>query len=396
MNAISFLILDDGTIFKGRSFGAPAPTVDELSGGESKASVSRTSGEIVFNTGMSGYPEIATDPSYLGQLVVMTYPHIGNYGVDKKWSESGIGNNSCEPIIGLGGFIVRSLYTGKIPEGRISLDEFMKKYNASGITGIDTRALTLKLRDEGSSNGIIIRSEKDKEELSENEKIQVLTYLNNLPSMEGMDLVSQLGIREREEISKKGSPHFTVIDCGIKTNIIRNLISSGCRITVLPSFSSSEDILKIKSDGVLISNGPGDPAALTYIVSQIKKLLGKIPLTGICLGHQIISLAMGAKTEKMKFGHHGINHPVREELSRRVFITSQNHGFTVKEDSLTEGMEVWLRNSNDNSVEGIKHPGLSVLTTQFHPEAAPGPNDSIWIFDEFIKIIQSSSIRRDI
>ena len=388
MNAISFLILEDGTIFKGRSFGAPAPTVDELFGDGGRAS-----GELVFNTGMSGYPEIATDPSYLGQLVVMTYPHIGNYGVDEKWSESGTGNNSCGPVIGLGGMIVRSLYTGKVSEGRISLDEFLKKYNTSGITGIDTRALTLKLRDEGSSNAVIIGIENGKEGLSENEKHQALKYLDNLPSMEGMDLVSQSGITEREEINKTGSPHFAVVDCGIKTNIIRNLVSSGCRVTVVPSSSSSEDILKVNSDGVLISNGPGDPAALPDIVSQIKKLVGKIPLTGICLGHQLISLALGAGTEKMKFGHHGINHPVRDEISRRVFITSQNHGFTVKEDSLTDGMEVWLKNSNDDSIEGIKHNKFSVLTTQFHPESAPGPHDSLWIFDEFIKMIKSPSLK---
>ena len=393
MNATSFLILDDGTIFKGRSFGAPAPTVDELLKERGKASRDRASGEVVFNTGMSGYPEIVTDPSYLGQLVVMTSPHIGNYGVDEKWSEYGAGDKKSEIITGLSGLIVRSLYKGAVPGERISLDTFLKRNNTPGIAEIDTRSLTLKLRDEGSSNGVIIQPKKETEGLSKDEKLKVVSYLKDFPSMEGRDLVCQTGLLERHEQNGKGCPHFIVVDCGIKTSIIRNLVSRGCRVTVVPSASSSKDILKIESDGVLFSNGPGDPAALTGIVIQIENLLGKIPLTGICLGHQLISLALGAETEKMKFGHHGINHPVRDEETGRVFITSQNHGFTVKEDSFTEGMEVWLKNSNDNSIEGIKHKNLPILTTQFHPEAAPGPHDSLWIFDEFIKLAESISYK---
>ena len=392
MNAASFLILDDGTIFKGTGFGAPAPTVDELLKERDKASRDKASGEVVFNTGMSGYPEIITDPSYLGQLVVMTYPHIGNYGVDKKWSESGTGSIYSETVTGPEGLIVRSLYCGAVPNGRLSLDTFLNNNNTPGISEIDTRALTLKLRDEGSSNGVIIRTEKE-EGLSEDEKRKAVSFINNFPSMEGRNLVNKTGIKEREEINKTGSPHFTVVDCGIKTNIIRNLVSRGCRITVVPSETTSEDILKIESDGVFISNGPGDPSALTDIILQIKNLLGEIPLTGICLGHQLICLALGAETEKMKFGHHGINHPVYDEKTGRVFITSQNHGFTVKEDSFTKGMEVWMKNSNDNSIEGIKHKNLSILTTQFHPEAAPGPHDSLWIFDEFIKLAEYISYK---
>ena len=336
---------------------------------------------------MSGYPEIVTDPSYLGQLIVMTYPHIGNYGVDNSWSESGTGNKKNDAVTGTGGLIVRSLYTGLVPNGRLSLDEFLKKNKITGISEIDTRSLTLKLRDEGSSNGVILRSEKGGGLLKE-EKLKAVSFINNYPSMEGRNLVSEVGIKEPEEINSTGSPYFTVVDCGIKTNIIRNLVSRGCRVTVVPSETSSEDILKIKSDGVLVSNGPGDPAALKGIILQIKKMPGKIPLTGICLGHQLISLALGAKTEKMKFGHHGINHPVRDEETGRVFITSQNHGFTVKESSLMDGMELWLKNSNDGSIEGIKQKDLNILTTQFHPEAAPGPHDSLWVFDEFIKMTE--------
>ncbi len=388
MNATSFLILDDGTVFKGAGFGAPAPTADEL-----LKESSRSSGEVVFNTGMSGYPEITTDPSYLGQLVVMTYPHIGNYGVNEEWSESGTGHQNSKTVIGLAGLIVRSLYRGTVPKGRIPLDSFLKKHNIPGITEIDTRALTLKLRDKGSFNGVIIRPEKDKDRLSGDEKRKAGFFLSNFPSMEGRNLVKQTGIRKREEMNKTGSPHFTVIDCGIKTNIIRNLVSRGCRVTVVPSSTSSEKILKVESDGVLISNGPGDPAVLTGIITQIKNLLGRIPLTGICLGHQLISLAQGAQTEKMKFGHHGINHPVRDLGTGRVFITSQNHGFTVRESTLTKGMKVWMKNSNDGSIEGIKHRELSVLTTQFHPESAPGPHDSLWIFDEFISLIKSAKVK---
>lgn len=393
MNADSFLILADGTLFNGTSFGASAPIVDELLEERSKTFRGRASGEVVFNTGMSGYPEIVTDPSYLGQLVVMTFPHIGNYGVDEKWSESGAGNKNDKAITGLSGLIVRSLYNGTVPGERMSLDSFLKKNNIPGIAEIDTRALTLKLRDEGSSNGVIIRPKKNDEGLSEDEKCQAVSFINNFPSMEGRNLVSKTGTKEKLEMNKTGNPHFAVVDCGIKTNIIRSLIIKGCRVTIVPSTTSGEDILKIKSDSVLISNGPGDPAALTDLIIQIRKLLGEIPLAGICLGHQLISLALGAETEKMKFGHHGINHPVRDEETGRVFITSQNHGFTVKKDSLTEGMDLWLINSNDNSIEGIKHKNLPVLTTQFHPEAAPGPHDSTWIFDEFIKMTKSEFIK---
>lgn len=368
-----FLVLEDGTIFCGTGFGAEAPAAGDLVTG-----LSGSGGEIVFNTGMSGYVEIATDPSYAGQLVVFTYPHIGNYGVDERWMESGRGPS---------GFIIRSLYTGKVPEGRKSLHTFLKNRSTTGITGIDTRALTLKLRDEGSCNGVIIRGNDIPGKLPPGEKEKVLQFLHDFPSMEGRNLVRETGAKETETINESGFPHIAVIDCGIKTSIIKNLAARGCRITVMPSNVSSDTILDLHCDGVLVSNGPGDPATLTTMIEQIKNLIGTIPLAGICLGHQIIGLALGAKTVKMKFGHHGINHPVKNIETNKIIITSQNHGFMIDEASLPNDVTVWMRNSNDNSVEGIKQKNTAIITTQFHPESAPGPHDALWIFDEIIKSV---------
>ncbi len=391
MNGTAFLILEDGTIYMGTGFGAKAPTAEDLFNSGAEGRSYRSFGELIFNTGMSGYPEIITDPSYTGQLVVMTYPQIGNYGVDEQWSEDGAGDSSGDGA-GLQGLIVRSLYDGAVPKGRSSLDAFLIKRNITGISGIDTRALTLKLRDQGSSVCVIVKPENG-EELTKGERLKAASFLDNFPPMEGRNLIETTGVSTPREINSTGSPHFVVVDCGIKTSIVSNLVSSGCRVTVVPSTSTAEEILQYKSEGVLISNGPGDPAVLTSMIQQIAKLVGKTTLTGICLGHQLISLALGAETEKMKFGHHGINHPVRDNDTGRVFITSQNHGFTVAERSFTKGMKVWLVNSNDNSIEGMKHETLPILTTQFHPEAAPGPHDSLWIFDEFIKMAGSEILK---
>ncbi|RKX90820.1 MAG: carbamoyl phosphate synthase small subunit [Spirochaetes bacterium] len=385
MDEQSFLVLAGGAVFPGRAFGAEAPSADDLGPG-----AAGEFGEVVFNTGMSGYVEIVTDPSYTGQIVVMTYPHIGNYGVDPDWFESLGTGGSADGITGLSGFVVRSLYRGKVPEGRQTLHDFLTEAGVPGISGVDTRALTLKLRDEGSINGIIVRGTEDRDSLAPDEKAKVLSFLSRCPSMEGCNLVSETGTTAPVEYNSGGSPHIAVVDCGIKENILRSLLSRGCRVTAVPSDYTSREILNLESDGVLISNGPGDPAVLTEIIHAVKELIGKVPLSGICLGHQILGLALGADTVKMKFGHHGINHPVRNMENGNVLITSQNHGFMIDESTLPEGVDVWMRNSNDNTVEGIKHRELSILSTQFHPEAAPGPHDSLWIFDEIIKTAEEA------
>lgn len=374
MNKPCFLVLEDGTAYAGEAFGTLPPLVEDLS---LKHQI--PFGEVVFNTGMSGYVEIATDPSYTGQMVVMTYPHIGNYGVDLKWAESMDGKP------GLSAMIIRSLYKGPVPGERMPLDKYFSDNGISGITGVDTRSLTLKLRDGGSCNGVIVKSRGDSPVLSDEEKRKALSFLSTCPSMEGFNLVSETGTTEKARYNPEGSPHITVVDCGIKENIVLSLLERGCRVTVVPSTSTSSEITDTGCGGVLVSNGPGDPAVLTDIIDQVKNLAGKIPLSGICLGHQIIGLALGAKTVKMKFGHHGINHPVRNMEDAKVLITSQNHGFMIDEETLPEDVDVWMRNSNDNTIEGLKYKKLSIITTQFHPEAAPGPHDSLWIFDEIIK-----------
>lgn len=383
MNNPCFLVLADGLTFKGTAFGADPMAVKDLASAEPDI---QKAGEVVFNTGMSGYHEILTDPSYTGQIVMMTYPHIGNYGVDDEWCEVGVAPDNRPNPIQVSGYIVRSLYTGNVPEGRYTLDQYMKKHGVSGISGIDTRALTLRLRDQGSLNGIIIQN--GKEELSDTEKSAVLDYLKKLPSMEGMNLLPFVGT-DKTVLRKNTKKRYNValLDCGTKANIIRELESRGCELTVYPSETDADTVLKTKPDGIMVSNGPGDPGVLTDFIGQLKNMIGKVPVFGICLGHQTLSLALGAKTSKMKFGHHGMNHPVRDEFTKRVIVTSQNHGFVVEEDSLPGDVEVWFRNANDGTLEGIKSKDKKLMTTQFHPEAAPGPVDSSWIFDEFITLI---------
>jgi len=377
----AFLVLEDGTVYSGRGFGESAPRASSL-----VEEPVLPFGEVVFNTGMSGYHEILTDPSYTGQLVTMTYPHIGNYGTDDLWSENGPEAETRKDVK-VSGFIVRSVYDGPVPEGRIPLNAYLVRNGISGISGIDTRSLTLRLRDLGSCNGMIVRAADDEAGWTDGDLEKTVSFLKGRPSMEGQNLIGGVGTGVAHEVEGSG-PHIALIDCGIKANILRELETRSCRVTLLPSDTDMDAIDRISPDGVFLSNGPGDPAVLKHQIDLASAVLGKYPLVGICLGHQIIGQAIGAETYKMKFGHHGCNHPVRDEDSGRVFVTSQNHGFAVREESLPEGVAVRFRNANDGSVEGLEWKEKKLMCVQFHPEAAPGPVDSSWIFDAFLETVK--------
>lgn len=369
----ALLLLEDSTIFEGYSFGSPGEAI----------------GEIVFNTGMVGYQEILTDPSYKGQLVTMTYPHIGNTGINSE------DNESARPW--LEGMIVHE-YSRVVSNWRSeeNLDSFLKKWNIVGIEGVDTRQLTRHIRNKGAMRGIISSTTTDVKALAR--KIQ------DSPVMLGLDLVRDVTCKKPYQFepdpnnyeiqefmpNRKENPilNLVVVDFGVKWNILRNLYYRGFRVTVVPAFTAVEEILDRNPDGVFFSNGPGDPAAVTYGIGIAKSLFERKPLMGICLGHQILSLALGAKTYKMKFGHHGINHPVKNLKTGRVEITSQNHGFAVDPDSFPKGaVEVTHISLNDGTLEGFRHKEFPVLAVQYHPESGPGPHDSRYLFSDFRKMI---------
>lgn len=385
MNEPRYVILADGTEYVGHAFGGAAPTAVELAGDAGLARRLSAVGECVFNTAMSGYVEVMTDPSYTGQIVAMTYPHVGNYGVDRAWSEAGPENDPAARPVKAAGVIARRLYRGPVPAGRQTFDWWLAEAGVPGVEGIDTRALTLSLRDDGSRNALIVRP-ADGVSLTDDERQTAVEVLRRFPAMEGRALIGEVG--SRDPVAGDGAakgPHIALYDCGAKANIVRRLLDRGCRLSVLPSTASAADIRATGADAVLLSNGPGDPAVLEHQVAQARELVGTLPLLGICLGHQIIAEALGARTSKMPFGHHGVNHPVRDERTGRVFVTSQNHGFTVDEATMPSGTSVWFRNANDGSIEGMRDDARKVRTTQFHPEAAPGPRDSDWIFDAFLE-----------
>ncbi|QEN07772.1 carbamoyl-phosphate synthase small subunit [Oceanispirochaeta crateris] len=384
MQEKAYLVLENGSVFPGRCFGVEAPGVSTLAVGSDIPF-----GELVFNTGMSGYHEILTDPSYTGQIVTMTYPHIGNYGCDDHWSENGPEPSSRKDVK-VSALVVREVYDGPLPHGRISLDLYLKNNNICGITGIDTRKLTIMLRDNGSCNAVVVRPSDTGSGWTDSDHKACLEYLKSLPSMEGQNLIADVGVDEVVHFPGSGT-HIALLDCGIKANILRELESRSCRISLLPSGATIQDIEKVNPDGVFLSNGPGDPAVLEHQTSLVQNLLGKYPVVGICLGHQIIGQAIGSQTYKMKFGHHGCNHPVRDEKTGRVFVTSQNHGFAVNEKTLPKDVTVRFRNANDGSIEGLEWKEKKLLCVQFHPEASPGPVDSSWIFDAFLDVINNTA-----
>ncbi len=390
----AYLLLEDGTVFPGRSFGYPPPEPERASG---LAEGEKPAGEVVFNTGMTGYHEILTDPSYTGQIVTMTYPHIGNYGDDPDWDEGESSNRGR--AVQASALVIRSLYQGLVPGGRTSLDAFLRENRVSGITEVDTRGLTLHLRSRGAQRGIILAGEPDRDGCcGTGDEAALKEIFGSIPLMEGRNLVEGVGCRCSEGVAlgegafrgEPGNPLRTVVlDCGCKDNILRDLEALGCRVTLMPSHAGSREILDQEPDLVLLSNGPGDPGVLEAQVQTAGELMGQVPLCGICLGHQVIAQALGARTYKMKFGHHGCNHPVRDERTGRILITSQNHGFAVDPESLPEGVEVWHRNANDGTVEGLRHTELPVQCVQFHPEAAPGPRDSLPIFHSFLEMART-------
>lgn len=352
----AILALEDGTTFFGNSFGVEGEII----------------GEIVFNTGMTGYQEVLTDPSYCGQIVTMTYPLIGNYGVNFEDVES------VKPQVR--GFIVRELC--KTPNNWRSvenLNEYLKRNNIIGIEGIDTRALTRILRDKGTMKGII---STDPDFKLEEKTDEIMAYRIIKP-------VEQVTLKETAHYKGDGYK-VALIDYGLKKNIIRSLLKRGCDVHVFPATVKAEEILAVNPDGIMLSNGPGDPKDCSEQIETIKDLIGKKPIFGICLGHQLTALANNADTERLKYGHRGCNHPVKDLDKDKTYITSQNHGYTIIEKTLDpDRMIVSHRNMNDGTIEGIKYKDTPVFTVQFHPEAAPGPTDTAYLFDEFIEMIRS-------
>jgi carbamoyl-phosphate synthase small subunit len=371
----SILALEDGTVFEGVSFGAP-----EI----------RT-GEVVFNTSISGYQEIFTDPSYAGQIVVLTNPQIGNYGANEADEES------VKPFIE--GLVVRdfsplaSNWRSELPA-----EDFLARAGVPIASGIDTRQLVRKLRSGGVLRGALSGTGGDPRQLVE--------MARNSPSMAGLDLATRVSTVEKyqwtqapdacspsELMDDPVAPNYHVVafDYGIKRNILRRLVQVGSRVTVVPAMTPAEDVLALKPDGVFLSNGPGDPEPLEFQAAQVKALSGRVPLFGICLGQQVLGLAMGGKTFKLKFGHRGANHPVLNYRTNRVEITSQNHGFCVDPDSLpARDIELTHINLNDQTLEGFRHRSHPTFSVQYHPEAAPGPHDSRYLFDDFAQMMKES------
>lgn len=359
----ALLIMEDGTTFEGKAFGAATTAV----------------GELVFNTSLMGYQEVLTDPSYAGQIVTLTYPEIGNYGVCDEDIES--------RSIFARALVIRHL-SRKHSNHRATgtLDSFLNKFNIPGISEVDTRAVTRRLRDQGAMR-CAISTEDDV--LTEGGREKLLAALANTPQMAGQDYTNEVTTKEIYTIGT-GKTKVAVFDFGIKQNILRELIARDVTATVYPARTKAADILATSPDGIFLSNGPGDPAACEDIIAEMKTLIAsRIPIFGICLGHQLLSIALGGSTYKLKFGHRGGNHPVKDLTTGKIEVTCQNHGFAVDEKSMPADLELTHVNLNDNSVEGFRHKELPIFAVQYHPEAHPGPHDSSYLFDRFLSLIEA-------
>jgi carbamoyl-phosphate synthase small subunit len=360
------LVLENGSVYNGTAFGH----------------IGETTGEVVFNTSLTGYQEILTDPSYAGQMVLMTYPLIGNYGINPSDNES--------RKIWASALIVREVSNIHSNfEATESIDTTLKNAGVMGLAGIDTRKLVREIREKGAMRGIISALDSDDANLRE-KALQI-------PEMTGSDLVKTVTTTENYIFEKADARyHVAAFDYGIKTNILRMLQNSGCRVTVLKAGTPAEEVIKLNPDGVFLSNGPGDPSAVGYAIETIRQLAEynrttkPLPIFGICLGHQLLALAFGAETYKLKFGHHGSNHPVKNLVSSQIEITSQNHGFAVNMESLPEDLEMTHLNLYDHTVEGVRHRTLPCFSVQYHPEAAPGPHDSHYLFQQFTSLMDQA------
>lgn len=371
----ALLVIEDGTVFEGSGFGAEGEVF----------------GEVVFNTSMTGYQEILTDPSYNGQIVAMTYPEIGNCGVNEEDVES------RRPF--LKGFVVKEYWrTPSNWRSQGDLESYLANYGIVGIEGIDTRSLTKLIRSKGAQKAVISTEDLDPKSL--------LKKVQSSEGIVGIDLVTEVSCEEPynwnegthswrplDEKDLQAEDKFKVVayDFGLKQNILRKLTDHGCEVTVVPSRTPPNEVLALDPDGIFLSNGPGDPAAVSYAVESIRTLIGEKPIFGICLGHQILSLALGAETYKLKFGHRGANQPVKNLVTGKVEITSQNHGFAVDADTLGKDIEVTHLNLNDQTIEGIKHKKHPAFSVQYHPEASPGPHDASYLFQDFIDLMKSCS-----